>query len=285
MSLIELALSKLRNPGASQVSTPRRAVLDAPASKAAEEPQFLVTPQMRDHLGIGDAGVFEHQRAAEFRHIKRQIVAEIQANPASRVVVVASAMSGEGKSFTAANLANSLSLEHDYNVVLVDADAVKPYLTRSLQMTDRPGLMDALANPSLDVESMIVRTDLNGLRVLPAGSASAQATEYFASGRMRQVLDRLLEVPNRIVLIDALPLLLTTEARALMPLAHQVLVVVRAETTPQAAVKEALGLIGPGRKVKLVLNAVVRTKLSRYLGYSYGFEYNYSSSDKKRDTK
>jgi receptor protein-tyrosine kinase len=93
---------------------------------------------------------------------------------------------------------------------------------------------------------------------------------------MRQVLDQLLSVPNRIVVIDSLPLLQTTEARALTPLASQLLLVVRAESTPQVAVKQALELISPEANVKVVLNAVVRSRLTRYLGYGYGYDYDYS---------
>jgi protein-tyrosine kinase len=283
MSLIERALGKLRSSATGQrfPATVRRPVLDSSPAEQAWEPQLVLTQQMREHLGIADAGNFEHQRGAEFRHIKRQVLADIRKNPSERVVLVASALSGEGKSFTSANLACSMAMEHDYSVLLVDADAVKPHLSRSMQLTDEHGLIDALADPACDVESLILRTNIPGLSVLPSGSVCEQATEYFASERMRQILEQLLMVQNRIVLIDALPLLLTTESRALVPLASQILIVVRAESTPQAALKEALDLVGQGRNVKLVLNAVVRTKLARYLGYSYGFEYDYSSASRK----
>jgi protein-tyrosine kinase len=137
-------------------------------------------------------------------------------------------------------------------------------------------LMNALADDSIDIESLVVTTDIEGLSVLPAGSASDHATEYFASDRMRAVIDRLAAVPNRIIVIDSLPLLLTTEVRALIPLASQVLLVVRAESTPQAAVHQAVGLIGEDVNLKVVLNAVVRTPLSQYLGYGQGFDYNYA---------
>jgi protein-tyrosine kinase len=91
---------------------------------------------------------------------------------------------------------------------------------------------------------------------------------------MREILHTLQLVPNRIIVIDSLPLLLTTESRALLPLAAQVLLVVRAESTPQAAVRKALGLVGENVNVKIVLNAIARTRLSRFVGYEYGYDYD-----------
>ncbi len=277
MSLIERALGRIKSTAAASTSTTsQRPALTMPAPRASLEPDLLITEAMRERLGLNAADNLQHQHASEYRHIKRQIVADVRANPADRIVLVVSAIAGEGKSFTAANLARSLALEPDYSVLLVDADVINPQLSRTFGLAQRPGLMNALVDPGCDVDSLIVTTDIEGLSVLPAGSASANATEYFGSDRMQAVLSRLTQVPTRIVLIDSLPLLQTTEARALMPFASQVLLVVRAESTPQAAVRQAVELIGEEVDVKLVLNAVVRTQLNRYLGYGYGFDYDYS---------
>jgi protein-tyrosine kinase len=277
MSLIEKALGRIKsNAAASAPSASQRPALKLPEPRASLEPDLLVTETMRERLGLNAADTLQHQHASEYRHIKRQIVADVRENSADRVVLVVSAIAGEGKSFTAANLALSLALEPDHTVLLVDADVINPQLTRTFGLSQRSGMMNALVDPACDVDSLIVTTNIEGFSVLPAGSASANATEYFGSDRMRAVLDRLLQVPNRIILIDSLPLLQTTEARALMPFASQVLLVVRAESTPQTAVRQAVDLIGEEVDVKLVLNAVVRTQLTRYLGYGYGFDYDYS---------
>ena len=273
MSLIERALGKMRNPVPAPGALPQRP-LPVPATETTSGPQLAITPEMRDQLGLSLTGGPQHQRSSEFRHIKRQIMADIRANPEARVILVTSSMAGEGKSFTTANLACSLALEHEHTVLLIDADAVKPLLTRTLKLAGQPGLMEALAEPARDVESLVWRTDIPGLSVMSAGGASECTTEYFASSRPRAVLDQLLRVPNRIVLIDSLPMLLTTEAPALLPVASQILMVVRAERTAQAAAREALNLIGDRPNVKLVLNGVMRTKLASYLGYDSGFTYD-----------
>jgi MinD-like ATPase involved in chromosome partitioning or flagellar assembly len=157
---------------------------------------------------------------------------------------------------------------------------IKPFVSQSLGIAERKGLMDALLDPVCNPEDLVLTTDIEGLSVMPAGSVSEHATEYFASGRAREVLEQLLAVPNRIIVVDTLPLLQTTEARALAPFAGQVLLVVRAESTPQAAVREALAVLGGATNVKLILNATVRTRVTRYLGhgYGYGYEYSYTSN-------
>jgi exopolysaccharide/PEP-CTERM locus tyrosine autokinase len=302
MSLVERALTKLREaavPGADGQQPPAAEPSEAPATsqqrvarRTAEAPTRAAFPrvvaepalQVTDAL-LRDAGLlapFDQQRqiTSEYRHVKRRLLAEVQAGTANRLVLMASALPGEGKSFSSANLAMSLALEPDYTVLLVDADVIKPNLSRVFGLTERPGLVDAVADASADVESMIVTTSVEGLSILPAGRTDPNATELFASSRMQQVVDQLLAVPNRLVVFDSLPLLLTTEARALVPLAGQILLVVRAESTPQQAVLQALDLIGDEANVKLMLNAVVRTKAMKYMGYGYyGYDYNYGDDN------
>jgi protein-tyrosine kinase len=281
VSLIEKALGKLRVSGAAAIA---ERVIEAPApafKREVAEPQLRVSGDMLQKLGLAAPAEQEHQRTSEYRQIKRKVVAEILDNPAERVVLVASALAGEGKSFTAANLARSLALEPDFSVLLVDADVINPQLTRSFGLQGSRGLTDALADGAIHPESLVVTTDIKGLSVLPAGAPHEHATEFFASERMRAVLKLLLSVPQRILVIDSLPLLVTTEARSLVPHASQLLLVVRAESTPQSAVQQALTVIGEDANVKLVLNAVVRTTASRYLGYGYGFDYNYAPKESK----
>ena len=292
MSLIERALGKAKDtPGSvdTGATTSRRMALKLPPQRIVAEPDLRITQDMQQALGLIAPKEQEHQRASEYRHIKRRIVSEIRENQSRRVVLVASAVAGEGKSFTSANLSRSLALEPDFSVLLIDADVVKPRLSESLQVADRAGLMEALVDPACDVERLVLTTDVEGLSFLPSGSSAEHATELFASERMRELLDRLLMVPNRIIVIDSLPLLQTTEARVLAPLAGQVLLVVRAESTPQSSVDSALQVIGPGANVKLILNATVRTRVTRYLGYGhghgYGYNYNYGTTPDREATR
>ena len=278
MSLIEKALGKARGGASTQrpvASLPQRPVLNSNTQRLPALPQLELTPEIQTRLGLSAPPEQQHQRSSEYRHIKRRVLSNL-GGARNRIVLVASALAGEGKSFTSANLARSLAMEPDHTVLLIDADVVKPALSHAMGIQEKPGLMNAVIDPSLDPESLVLTTNIEGLSVMPAGGANANATEYFASDRMKQVLDTLLAVPNRIIVTDSLPLLLTTEARVLAPLAGQVLLVVRAESTPQSAVTSAMELLGEEAIAGVVLNAVVRTRMSRYLGYGYGFDYEYS---------
>lgn len=257
--------------------THRMPAIVAEFPRVAPAPELQISEAMLQEKGLRAEPQDEAQQRAEYRHIKQGLAAELRAPGARRILLFTSALQGEGKSFSAAHLALSLAVEPDYTVLLVDADVIRPNLTRTFGLAGRAGIMDAVADASIDVHSLIVTTNIEGLSILPAGRSHENATEHFASARMREVIEQLLAVPNRIVVIDSLPLLLTTEARALAPVAGQIVMVVRAESTPQNAVEEGLELLGDGANVKLLLNAVVRTKALEYFGAGYGYGYNYKS--------
>jgi protein-tyrosine kinase len=299
MSLIERALQKARvrarpshdetAPVDTPVQEPRTVPIlsthETPSStggfpRVVASPELRITDELLRAHGLRGEDEDQAQQRAEYRHVKHGLMAELRAPDARRVVLITSALQGEGKSFSAFQLAMSLAVEPDFTVLLVDADVIRPNLTRTFGLTGRLGLMDAVADEKIDVQSLIVTTDVEGLSILPAGRPHENATEYFASARMHAVVEQLLSVPNRIVVIDSLPLLLTTEARALAALAGQIVLVVRAERTPQSSVHAAIGLLEDDANVKLLLNAMVRTKALSYLGTEYGYGYEYSARNK-----
>lgn len=295
MSLIERALQKARatrtvvarhddtgvlvppapNPQAIPIAEtqPVRAIV-ADFPRVCANPTLQITEDFLRTQGLRAEPEDELQQRAEYRHIKHGLMVELREQDARRIVLITSALQGEGKSFSAAHLAMSLAVEPDFTVLLVDADVIRPNLTRTFGLNGRPGIMDAAADASIDVQSLIVTTNIEGLSLLPAGRPHENATEHFATERMREVIEQLLAVQNRIVVIDSLPLLLTTEARALAPVAGQIVMVVRAESTPQNSVQAAIGLLDEEANVKLLLNATVRTKMLGYLGTEYGYSYS-----------
>ncbi len=291
MSLIERALQKARESGdaaptaherASIGSTPKpsqtpeqhkRTTAAVELPRIAAAPDLTITEAFLREKGLRAPTDQEQQQRAEYRHIKHGLFAEFRNTEMRRLVLVTSALQGDGKSYSAAHLSLSLAVEPDHTILLVDADVIRPNVSRAFGLSDRPGLMDAVGDESMDVQSLIVTTSIEGFSILPAGRPNQNATEYFASARMHEVMEQLLAVPNRIVVVDSLPLLLTTEARALASLAGQILLVVRAEITPQSAVLKALELLGESANVKLLLNAVVHTKALDYLGLGYGYNY------------
>jgi protein-tyrosine kinase len=218
----------------------------------------------------------EEQRrvSSEYRQIKRPLIATALGKGATppiangRVIMVASALPGEGKTFTSVNLAFNMALEKDTSVLLVDADLPKPQISRIFQVGDEPGLVDVLLDESRDVESAVLPTSVRGLSFLPAGKASGTATELLASERMERIVaDLLKRDPKRIVLFDTSPLLLTTESRTLASVVGQIVIVVRAESTTRQAVLEALAYLGEEKTVGLVLNQSRAEPTHSYYGY------------------
>jgi receptor protein-tyrosine kinase len=176
---------------------------------------------------------------------------------------------GEGKSFTSLNLALSIAREKDLQVVLIDADVAKRQLSDMLGVKAERGLIDVLSDEYLELEDVVIRTEVPSLSVVPAGRLSDQATELLSSGRMERIVDDLAaRVPNRIVVMDSPPVLLTTEARALAEIAGQIILVVRAGITEQHVVKDAISQLQGRTQISLVLNQ--STSLPSQ-GYYYGY--------------
>ena len=292
MSLVEQAIKKLqasRSPTGQNVAvmppitTPiGRVVESAPDSVAApgsSRPPRNNKTLVIDKAALRAAGLLppetqERQIGDEYRQIKRPLIARAFGRGTERVenghiIMMASAAPGDGKTFTSINLAQSLALEKDLSVLLVDADVAKPHISTIFGVNKEPGLLDVLRDESLDVESVILPTNVPRLSVLPAGTLSETATELLASDRMHQVIARFGSyASNRIVLLDSPPLLLTSESRVLANLVGQIVMVICAGRTPQRAVFDALELLGDDRPVGLVLN-----QSDERSGSSYRYEY------------
>jgi exopolysaccharide/PEP-CTERM locus tyrosine autokinase len=228
----------------------------------------------------------ERQLAGEYRQIKRPLIANalgrgVPKLPNGHRIMIASAMPGDGKTFTSINLSLSFANEKDVSVVLVDADVAKAHLSRILGVENDPGLMDLLHDQHLDPESVILPTTVPGLSILPAGKADETATEMLSSARMEQVAAQIgARDPKRIVLFDSAPLLITSEAMALVAAVGQVIMVVRAGVTPQSAVLDAIELLGEGKSIGLVLN---QTDEQVRPGYYYQY-YGHKDGDRSDDT-
>ena len=188
------------------------------------------------------------QLADQYRVIKRPLIKNAMAKgPATinhaNLIMVTSALAGEGKSFTALNLALSMAAEMDYTVMLVDADVARPSVLRMLGLPQGPGLLDVLEE-SVDMSEVLLRTNVDKLTLLPSGTPHARATELLASDAMSNLLDDMARrYSDRIIIFDSPPLLLTTESRVLASHMGQIVVVVQAEKTLQSAVQQALATI------------------------------------------
>jgi len=282
MSLVEQTIARLKKQQAKSVGRPLTdrsphsgapgpvAELDDTASLARQIPVDNAALRARGYFPEQDR---DRQFADQYRRIKRPLVEKALAGSAGvgepRVVMVTSALPGDGKTFTSINLALSMALERDISVLLVDADAAKRHITELFGLAEQPGLLDLLVDESLEPEAAIVPTGTRGFSLLPAGKRVAGPAELLSSNRMRRVMSALCtRNPRRILLLDSPPLLVTNEGQVLLKIAGQVVLVVRAGVTPRNAVQAAINLFDPQQAGGVVLNQVHGGSSEDY--YVYG---------------
>lgn len=256
----------------------------APVAERVETPVVFGGPHHpvnREHLRAQGLIVPEGAITGlleEFRIVKRQLLLQAAdlrregGGPAAQRVLICSPHPGEGKTYCAVNLALSIAAEKESEVLLVDADFAKPSVLSALGLPGGRGLMDALTDPAIDVADLVLNTDIHGLSVLPAGSASNTDSEYLNASRTPAVLDRLTQgAPRRIVIFDSPPVLAASPAAELARYVGQALVVVRADRTGQGALDDAISLLSGCPNIQLLLNAASFSPSGRRFGSYYGY--------------
>lgn len=219
------------------------------------------------------------QIAEEFRLIKRPLLLNAFEDGADairngNVIMVASSRSGEGKTFTAINLAMSIASERDLTVLLIDADVAKPDINNVLNFAADRGLVDLIADEQLDVADVMLRTSIDNLSILPAGRGHHLATELLASDRMGKLVSELSSrYPERIIVMDSPPALQSSVAGVLALNVGQILFVVEAEKTAQTAVDSAIGLVSACKNINLLLNKSRPIGSGERFGGGYGGYY------------
>lgn len=247
--------------------------------------QLTIDLERLASLGFLVADAEKTQIAEEFRVVKRPLITNVQAADAREkhrnLIMVTSSLPGEGKSFCALNLALSIAMERDITVMLVDADVAKPSVLNNLGLRAEAGLMDLLLDNSLQVGDVLLKTSIEKFSILPAGRRHKHATELLASEGMARLLDEIANrYPDRIVIFDSPPLLVTSEARELAAHMGQVVMVVEAGRTSQEAVNEALSYLEVCDIVNLLMNKTeAMVGMDGYGGYGYGYGYGHQSKD------
>jgi protein-tyrosine kinase len=233
----------------------------------------FVTPQTSRSL-IND------QYRVVKRTLIRNAVAPVAEGSSRKLIMIASAVAGEGKTFSSVNLAMSIASELDHTVMLVDADVARPSVLRTLGVEGQVGV-DGAARGLMDIldggaslDDVLLATNVDKLTLLPSGSYRPHANELLASDSMRQLVVRITErFPDRIIIFDSPPLLMTTEAQVLASNMGQVVVIVQAGKTTHGTVKHALSTIDSCPVKLLLLNRV--DSASEEAGGAYGYGYGY----------
>lgn len=212
----------------------------------------------------------------EFRGIKRKLLQKIR-DPDTRaavnnLVMVTSSLPGEGKTFTSINLAISLAAERGLQVLLVDADVVRPAVANMFKSTPKEGLTDLLSGKAARVSDVMCRcADIPNLAVVFAGSSRVDSPELISSGRMvdlcRELSNR---YPDRVIILDTPPVLASPEPATLAAYVHQLIMVVAADQTDRHQLRKALEAIASCANINLLFNKAPKWNEPEYTSY-YGY--------------
>jgi exopolysaccharide/PEP-CTERM locus tyrosine autokinase len=261
-------------PAADGQAAPAEAEADG-AQRRGPRRVELDLKHMQD-IGLVTAAGGRTTLVEDFRVIKRPLIKRaFGPRPADEkpgnLIMITSSLPGEGKTFCSINLAMSIAMELDHTVLLVDADVARPSVLRTLGLPAQRGLMDLLLDEKIDMADVMLRTNVDTLTLLPAGTSNPRATELLASQTMTSLVYEIANrYPDRIVIFDSPPLLLTSEAHVLAAHMGQIVVVVEAERTTQHAVKEALSQLEGLTNVNLIYNKTREFPGTETYDYHYG---------------
>ena len=215
----------------------------------------------------------------EYRVIKRKLInnafgvlSKTLQHP--NLILVTSSRPGEGKTFSSINLALSIALEQDKTVLLVDADVLRPNISKTLNISHSLGLTDYLQSADVTVPDILLSTNVERLKIITAGSPHHLSTELLASERMSQLVNEFAtRYSDRIVIFDAPPLLGVNETAVMAAMCGQAVVVVEENRTRLAEIEQSVSLLPKEMAVGFLIN-----KAHRNQGKGYGYGYYYGAS-------
>lgn len=296
MSIIEKALQKQQKEAKPSVISQAMDGKNDTTEPTVKQPRVNVSPTPPnnfltiDTTRLVEIGMVSHtdnndnsRITNEYRSIKQKIIHNALGPTASHhdngnLVMISSSRPSEGKTFTAINLALSIASEKDKTVLLVDADVLRPTISKVLDVEEKPGLIDYLLGDVESLSDIIYQTSIPNLRLLPAGSPHYLSNELLASDRMRDLTKELASrYTDRIVLFDCPPLLGVVETITVSKLLGQAMVVVEHGKTKMAEVEKAVSELNKNMAIGFIVNKAMRGAYSQY-GYGYGYGYNSNES-------
>jgi exopolysaccharide/PEP-CTERM locus tyrosine autokinase len=296
MSIIEKALNKSKNNDVDLISIINKDSMlteDTSILLAVDEVEHTLTyapviPEEENYifdfdwkrlsdLGFATPGNSNTETIEEYRNIKRPLINNAFGNGSegisrSNLILITSSLPGEGKTFTAINLALSIANERDKKVLLIDADVARPSISKVLGINKSPGLIDYLDGTVINFSDIMIRTSFPDLSIIPAGKLHDYSTELLSSNKMILLLEELSNrYPDRIVIFDSPPLLAATQAEVLAKLVGQVVLVIEAEKTLQNVVMESVAKLATCDVVLAIFNKTKKNMDLNYYGYGYGY--------------
>lgn len=220
---------------------------------------YVPTVQTERNLGVNE----------EFHKLRSRLIRMTRGDQFRNTLLVTSAVSGEGKSVSALNLAVSLAQEYDYTVLLVDADLRKPSIHQYLGINPEVGLVQCLRGEAT-LEQALIKTGLGKLVFLPAGEIVKNPLELLSSSRMKAIVQEVKErYSERYVIFDSPPMLPFADGQVLSESVDGVLFVVREGWSKIEAVRQSLEVLETDKLLGVVYNNSRNDSTSQQGSYAY----------------
>ena len=215
----------------------------------------------------------------QFRRLRTHIMKPGATNP-PKVIMISSAMSGEGKSLIAINLAIIIAIELHSHALLIDCDLRNPSISRWFGMSEKRGLSNYL-NGETEIPELLIKTSVDKLSLMCGGTMPDNPVELIGSVKMKTLIqDIKSRYDDRYIILDSSPLLATTEPTVLNEMADAILLVVKAGDTPRETVQQALKLVDKNKVMGVILNNMefkTKAMIQRYFGTNHKYyDYRYA---------
>ncbi len=278
------ALNKLNHEEEISTEAPEIAGDQPPAAKPEEGEELNVAKPLyrQNHVAptlvtLSDPQSFE---AEQFKILRTSLLFPITGKP-PRTILVTSAVPGEGKSFISGNLAVSIAQNIEEHVLLMDCDIRRPCLHTRFGFDEVPGLSEHLTR-NIPLSSLILKTQVSKLSLLPAGSPPPNPAELLSSEPMADLVDEVKgRYTDRYIIIDSPPPKYTAETAALARHVDGILLVVNSGKTPRDLIEEVVESLGKDKILGIVMNRF-DFRGSKYYGYAeYGKYGSYGTYSRK----
>ena len=214
----------------------------------------------------------------QFRRMRTLIKLGVASAP--KTIMVTSAVSGEGKSFVASNLASIIAVELNSHALLVDCDLRNPSITRWFGLQEKRGLSDYLVKEA-EIQDLLIKTSIDKLSIITGGSIQDNPVELVGSNKMKTLIQDLKSrYEDRYIIIDSSPILATTEPSVLNEMVDGIILVVKSGETPRETVQQAIRLLNKNKILGVILNNIqfkTKAMFQRYFGTSHQYyDYRYA---------
>lgn len=254
-----------------------------PTAVAPTESSRIATPPNRfaaDLVSIVNPRCVESEM---FKVLRGKILFPTEGQP-PKSILVTSAAPGDGKSFIASNLAVNLAQNIENHVLLVDCDIRRPKLHKLFGFGMVEGLAEHLSNGS-KLSSLLLKTGIHKLTVLPSGKPPANPSELLSSAKMAALIEELKNrYDDRFLIIDSPPPMLAPETAAMAKQVDGIILVIKHGSTPIHLVEELIDNLGREKILGAVINRFDSRVSARYYGYEKYGKYYRSKKNQKSST-